>query len=633
LCAPPNGASAGTRDIMGDVDALRNQMKELETQIENLHEALESKGTNSRRIQALDGKVFAVPVDNEHKATKLPLWTFGRPHMHAFHASWFGFFATFFSTFAPAPLAPVLKKSTTLGLKRTELAMGNLMSVTSNIICRFLMGIVCDKMGARKGLAFVLLITAPAIFGMMFVTNAAGFIACRFFIGMGLASFVACQVWCTQMFSKRIVGVANATAGGWGNLGGGVTLFAMGQIFLAFMAATGENEDLSWRLCFIVPLVLHLFGAYFALRGQDLPDGNYAALEKQGSKQKGNSSVVIKVGASNINAWILTVTYGFCFGVELTVINVATQYFYEFFALPQAEASAIASIFGLTNIAFRSLGGIMSDWGNKHFGMRGRLWTLFVWQMLEGVVCIVLGFVTLSKTAPDFVGVEDRIGFAKLSGFIENTGSQYLKVGSTESMWVPFNGTCITERISRCSSLQVEITATHRTCLDSRFDGIKKVVISEAPSPFGDGDDCVSNSGMLPLIIVLLFVFSLCVQMSEGLTYGVVPFVSRPALGVVSGMVGAGGNAGALLTNALFFTSDSLRTDLGFIYMGITILVTTCSIIFIYFPEHGSMFTKAGAIKCYDPQLIKPPAGYRGSDSMDYSKQANKPSVNSAQTV
>ena len=116
-----------------------------------------------------------------------------------------------------------------------------------------------------------------------------------------------------------------------------------------------------WRLCFIVPLVLHLFGAYFALRGQDLPDGNYAALEKQGSKQKGNSSVVIKVGASNINAWILTVTYGFCFGVELTVINVATQYFYEFFALPQAEASAIASIFGLTNIAFRSLGGIMSD--------------------------------------------------------------------------------------------------------------------------------------------------------------------------------------------------------------------------------------------------------------------------------
>ena len=41
----------------------------------------------------------------------------------------------------------------------------------------------------------------------------------------------------------------------------------------------------------------------------------------------------------------------------------------------------------------------------------------------------------------------------------------------------------------------------------------------------------------------------------EGLTFGVVPVISRPALGVVSGMVGAGGNAGALVTNAAFFAT------------------------------------------------------------------------------
>ena len=139
-----------------------------------------------------------MPVDAEHKAKSLNICSFGNPHMHAFHASWFGFFSTFFSTFAPAPLAPVLKKSTTLGLTRAQIGAGNLASVTSNIICRFLMGIVCDKMGPRRGLAFLLLITAPAIFGIAFTTEATGFIVCRAVIGMSLASFVACQVWCTR---------------------------------------------------------------------------------------------------------------------------------------------------------------------------------------------------------------------------------------------------------------------------------------------------------------------------------------------------------------------------------------------------------------------------------------------------
>ena len=214
-----------------------------------------------RQVTGLDGTVFALPVDHEHKATEIRIPYCGNPHMRAFHASWLGFFSTFFSTFAPAPLAPVLMSRTTLGLTRNQIADGNILAVTSNIICRLIMGVVCDKIGARRGLAFLLLITAPAVLGLAFVQDAASFVACRFFIGMSLASFVACQVWCTQQFSSQVVGVANATAGGWGNLGGGVTTLLMGQIFLAFKSATGQNDDLSWRLCMIVPFALHVLSA------------------------------------------------------------------------------------------------------------------------------------------------------------------------------------------------------------------------------------------------------------------------------------------------------------------------------------------------------------------------------------
>merc|ERR1712127_546699 len=284
-------------------------------------------------------------------------------------ASWFGFFSTFFSTFAAAPLAKFIKSG--LKLTKDDLYLGNITSVAGTILARLVMGTVCDVMGARKGLAFCLFLTSPFILGIMFVTNATGFIACRLFIGCGLASFVACQVGCTQQFSKKIVGLANATAGGWGNLGGGVTNLTMVFIFQGFLAAT-DDENLSWRLCFLVPLVLHIAAGLMALSGRDLPDGNFKELEASGAKQKSNSGVVLKVGASNVNAWILTITYGFCFGVELTMttwpppssawLTSARARWAACGPMRPAPSSACVAASGLSGSGSRSRAPYVSSW-------------------------------------------------------------------------------------------------------------------------------------------------------------------------------------------------------------------------------------------------------------------------------
>jgi NNP family nitrate/nitrite transporter-like MFS transporter len=94
----------------------------------------------------------------------------------------------------------------------------------------------------------------------------------------------------------------------------------------------------------------------------------------------------------------------------------------------------------------------------------------------------------------------------------------------------------------------------------------------------------------LPLTIVFMVLFSISVQAAEGATFGIVPFITRRALGVANGYIGAGGNAGSTILIALFFTSSSIETYDGMMYMGIVIICCTALVIPIHFPMWGSMF-------------------------------------------
>eukprot|EP00435_Cladocopium_sp_Y103_P055083 s663_g18.t1 len=55
------------------------------------------------------------------------------------------------------------------------------------------------------------------------------------------------------------------------------------------------------------------------------------------------------------------------------------------------------------------------------------------------------------------------------------------------------------------------------------------------------------------LALAMLVGFSLFVQMAEGTSYGMVPFMNREQLAVVSALVGAGGNVGAVIAGYFFY--------------------------------------------------------------------------------
>ena len=134
-----------------------------------------------------------VDPDNDDKATELKLCSFARPHMRAFHCSWFSFFIAFFVWFAIAPLLPEIKE--TLGLSKKELWTSNICSVASTIVMRFIVGPGCDKFGPRIIFAVVLCYGAIPTACIGLINSATSLIVLRLFIGIVGCTFVPCQYW------------------------------------------------------------------------------------------------------------------------------------------------------------------------------------------------------------------------------------------------------------------------------------------------------------------------------------------------------------------------------------------------------------------------------------------------------
>ena len=94
-----------------------------------------------------------------------------------------------------------------------------------------------------------------------------------------------------------------------------------------------------------------------------------------------------------------------------------------------------------------------------------------------------------------------------------------------------------------------------------------------------------SQMTALALAVPAMIVFSIFVQMSEGATYSVVPFINPRALGSVAGIVGAGGNAGAVGAGFLF-RMESLASQDAFAILGLLVMLASGLIAFVRFsPE------------------------------------------------
>jgi NNP family nitrate/nitrite transporter-like MFS transporter len=410
---------------------------------------------------------------------KLNIFSAKGIQMRTFHITWLTFFVCFFGWFGIAPLMPIIREQ--LHLTKAQVGNITIASVSATIIARLVIGRLCDTIGPRLSYTILLLIGAIPVIGIGLANSYESFLIFRLIIGIIGASFVITQFHTSVMFAPSVVGTANAVAGGWGNLGGGVTNIVMPLVAAGFVGLGYAGEADSWRYAMLIPGVMLIVMAFVYYKfTKDTPAGNFKDIQREKKeKKKGTFLIALK----DYRTWVLAFAYAACFGIEITVDNVAATYFVDNFKTTIILAGVLAGIFGFMNLFARALGGIFSDKIGKKYGLRGKGLLLAGFLVLEGLGIILF-----------------------------------------------------------------------------------------------------AQAGNLPMAIASMLLFALFLKMANGGTYSIVPFINKEAIGSVSGIVGAGGNIGAMLIGFLF-KSEHITYSQAFFYIGIGVAVVGGVVMLVHLPK------------------------------------------------
>lgn len=422
---------------------------------------------------------------------KLNIFSAKGIQMRTFHITWLTFFVCFFGWFGIAPLMPIVREQ--LHLTKAQVGNITIASVSATIIARLIIGRLCDTLGPRLSYTILLFIGAIPVIGIGLANSYESFLIFRLIIGVIGASFVITQFHTSVMFAPSVVGTANAVAGGWGNLGGGVTNILMPLVAAAFVGLGYTSEGDSWRYAMLIPgIMLFVMAFVYYKFTKDTPAGNFKDIQREvKEKKKGTFMIALK----DYRTWVLAFAYAACFGIEITVDNVAATYFVDNFKTSIILAGVLAGIFGFMNLFARALGGIFSDRIGRRYGLRGKGLLLAGFLILEG-----LGIILFAK------------------------------------------------------------------------------------------------AGNLPFAIASMLLFALFLKMANGGTYSIVPFINKEAIGSVSGIVGAGGNIGAMLIGFLF-KSENITYAQAFFYIGIGVAVVGGIVMLVHLPK---LSAKEGVVQMED---------------------------------
>ncbi|CAC5369372.1 NRT [Mytilus coruscus] len=416
-----------------------------------------------------------------------------------------------------------------LKLSKKDVANSGIASVAATIGLRIIVGPLCDKFGPRRIMSAILLTGSIPMALAGLIKNGTGLIVLRLFIGVLGGAFVPCQVWTSIMFNSKIVGTANALVGGWGNLGGGFTFLFMPAIFQLVKLA-GADEFLAWKISVIIPaLICCIAGISILFTSDDCPQGPWRKRilteklkqdsvvigEEECLKPEDSKIVYFKyrrqsTGWTVFTVFILCMQYGMCFGVEIATNTVLNLYLLYKFKIEGCNETTTEVEIG---------NGISNGVSNA-----SHINTFF----RNDFHCSVLNQSTASLIASLF-GLMNLFARA-LGGSLSDALFKKIKLP----------GRLIAQQL----------------CLAG--EGVMLIIFSQMTS--------ISSA------IATLTICSVFVQASEGTTYSLVPYVNKQRVGVVAGLVGAGGNTGAIIWNTIWVQLVDINPSMWFWILGVCVM-------------------------------------------------------------
>lgn len=326
------------------------------------------------------------------KASSLDLLNIRSIPIRTFWITSLAFFLCFFAWFGIVPFMPDVVRD--LGLSPSQKWNSIILAVTGTVFARLAIGKLCDRYGPRLCYTGLLLMGSIPVIMLGLVQTPLQFLICRFFIGFIGASFVITQFHTSLMFAPGIVGTANATSAGWGNLGGGANRLGM-PLIAAAVVSFGIAEELAWRYSMVIAgIICFGMGWVYYFFTQDSPEGNFSELRKGKRPVRKKDTANFSDCLKDYRVWILFLVYAACFGIELTVYGTMDDYLQNRFHLERVTAGNLVLAFALMNIFARTLGGYFGDLSGNARGLRGRVFFLALILVAEGLMLSMFSLTT-----------------------------------------------------------------------------------------------------------------------------------------------------------------------------------------------------------------------------------------------